>query len=203
MKCACMWQYVHITPSSRWPTQEYFCPLYTCTFIPKKCVLYIAQLSHLHFIYVCMPVFAVLCNTGKCNLFLSPLLAMVPTVPPSLLPSTAPARLLAANLSPNLTLSCTVAGEGRFSWQWTDPDGNPPSAVILSNVTRTSIATFTNIRGTGDGTLERNLTFTCTATYNPLVSGVERNNVSQEITVVAIVQGKSTELMVFVRLRFL
>ena len=108
---------------------------------------------------------------------------MVPTVPPSLLPVPFPVRTSADNL----TLSCTVAEEGRFSWQWTYPDGNPPSAVILSNVTRTSIATFTNIRGTGGGTLERILTFTCTATYNPLVSGVERNNVSQEITVV--VQG--------------
>ena len=104
---------------------------------------------------------------------------MVPTDPPSLLPVPSPVRTSADNL----TLFCTVAGEGRFSWQWTDPDGNPPSAVILSKVTRTSIATFTNIRGTGGGTLERNLTFTCTATYNPLVSGVERNNVSQEITV--------------------
>ena len=108
--------------------------------------------------------------------------AMVPTVPPSLLLVPSPVRTSADNP----TLSCTVAGEGRFSWQWTDPDGNPPSAVILSNVTRTSIATFTNIRGTGGGTLERNLTFTCTATYNPLVSGVE-NTDSQEITVV--VQG--------------
>ena len=104
---------------------------------------------------------------------------MVPTDPPSLFPVPSPVRASADYL----TLSCTVAGEGRFSWQWTDPDGNPPSVVILSNVTRTCIATFTNIRGTGGGTLERNLTFTCTATYNPLVSGVERNNASQEITV--------------------
>ena len=104
---------------------------------------------------------------------------MVPTDSPSLLPVPSPVRASAGNIN----LSCTVAGEGRFSWQWTDPDGNPPSAVILTDVTRTSIATFTNIRGTGGGTLERNLTFTCTATYNPLVSGVERNNVSQEITV--------------------
>ena len=100
-------------------------------------------------------------------------------VVPSLLPVPFPVRTSADNL----TLSCTVAGEGRFSWQWTDPDGNPPSAVIFSDVTRTSIASFTNIRGTAGGTLERNLTFTCTATHNPLVSGVERNNVSQEITV--------------------
>ena len=72
---------------------------------------------------------------------------MVPTDSPSLLPPV-------WTSGDNLTLSCTVAGEGRFSWQWTDPDGNPPSAVILSNVTRTSIATFTNyIRGTGGGTL--------------------------------------------------
>ena len=115
---------------------------------------------------------------------------MVPTDPHIFLPVLSPVRTSAENLN----LSCTVAGEGRFSWQWTDPDGNPPSAVILSNVTRTSIATFTNIRGTGGGTLERNLTFTCTATYNPLVSGVERNNVSQEITVV--VQGTLYNLIV-------
>ena len=102
---------------------------------------------------------------------------MAPTVPPSLLPNTAPVRLLAANLSPNLTLSCTVAGEGRFSWQWTDPDDNRPSAVTLSNVTRTSIATFTNIRGTGGGTLERNLTFTCQATYSSMVNGIENTAV--------------------------
>ena len=104
---------------------------------------------------------------------------MVPTDPPILLLVPSPVRTSTENLNP----SCTVAGEGRFSWQWTDQDGNPPSAVTLSKVTRTSIATFTNIRGTDGGTLERNLTFTCTATYNPLVSGVERNNVSQEITV--------------------
>ena len=73
---------------------------------------------------------------------LSPSIDMVPTDSPSLLPVPSPVRTSADNL----TLSCTVAGEGRFSWQWTDPDGNPPSAVILSNVTRTSIATFTNIR---------------------------------------------------------
>ena len=108
---------------------------------------------------------------------------MVHTDPPSLLPVPSPVWMSVDNL----TLSCTVAGEGRFSWQWTDLGGSPPIAVILSNVTRTSIATFTYIRGTGGGILERNLTFTCTATYNPLVSGVERNNVSQEITVV--VQG--------------
>ena len=109
--------------------------------------------------------------------------AKVPKAPPSLLPVPSPVPFPVRTSADNLTLSCTVAGEGRFSWQWTDTDGNPPSAVILSNVTRTSIATFTNIRGTGGGTLERNLTFTCTATYNPLVSGVERNNVSQEIIV--------------------
>ena len=55
-----------------------------------------------------------------------------PSMPPSLLPNTAPMTLSADNLSPNLTLSCTVMGEGRFSWQWTGPDGNPPSAVILA-----------------------------------------------------------------------
>ena len=103
---------------------------------------------------------------------------MVPTDSPSLLPVPSPVRASADNLN----LSCTVAGEGRFSWQWTDPDGNPPSAVILSNVTRTSIATFTNIMIRGNAS-EANLTFTCTATYNPLVSGVEQNNVSQEIIV--------------------
>ena len=105
---------------------------------------------------------------------------MVPTVPPSLLPNTAPARLLAANLSPNLTLSCTVAGEGRFSWQWTDPDGNPPSAVILSNVTRTSIAYFTNIRGTPSGSDNEMLTYACHATYSTTVSGIE-NTATQTI----------------------
>ena len=100
---------------------------------------------------------------------------MVPTVPPSILPNTAPAKLLAANLSPNLTLSCTVAGEGRFSWQWTDPDGNPPSAVTLSNVTRTSIAFFININDTFSGSKNDSgvLTYTCQATYSSMVNGIE------------------------------
>ena len=105
---------------------------------------------------------------------------MVPTVPPTLLPVPSPVRESADNFN----LSCTVEGEGRFNWQWTYPDGNPPSAVILSNLTRTSIATFTNIDTMiRDNASETNLTFTCRATYNPLVSGVEQNNVSQEITV--------------------
>ena len=101
---------------------------------------------------------------------------MVPTLPPSLLPNTAPVRLLAANLSPNLTLSCTVVGEGRFSWQWTDPDGNPPSDVILSNVTRTSIATFTNIRGTDGGSENETLTYICQATYSSMVNSTENSS---------------------------
>ena len=107
---------------------------------------------------------------------------MVPTVPPSFLPNTAPARLLAANLSPNLTLSCTVAEEGRFSWQWTDPGGNPPSAVVLSNVTRTSIATFTNIKGTDSGSENETLTYICQATYSSMVNGIE-NAATQAIEI--------------------
>ena len=110
-----------------------------------------------------------------------------PSTPPSLLFDTAFMTLSADNLSPNLTLSCTVMGEGRFSWQWTGPDGNPPSAVILSDVTRTSTAVFTNIRNTLMDTLaeetgERSVSFRCEATYRPVVPGIE-NSAAQDITI--------------------
>ena len=102
-----------------------------------------------------------------------------PSMPPSLLPNTAPTTLSADNVSPNLTLSCTVMGEGRFSWQWTGPDGNPPSVMILSDVTRTSTAVFTDIR---DTTEKGSVSFSCEATYNPIIPGIE-NSAAQNISV--------------------
>ena len=69
----------------------------------------------------------------------------------------------ASDVSANLTLSCTVSGEGRFSWMWTGP--SPLSQVVLSDYTRTSTALFTDIRRV------EMTKYHCQATYDPLIVG--------------------------------
>ena len=80
------------------------------------------------------------------------------------------------DVSPNLTLSCSVSGEGMFSWQWTNPDGDPPSEVMLYDTTRTSTAVFTRISSTSEGMYQ------CEATPLPAQgqqSGFQDINVQQ------------------------
>ena len=99
-----------------------------------------------------------------------------PTTAPSLSPS--PAVVLDAdNVTSNLTLSCTVAGEGRFRWQWTDAGGNSLNPeVTFSDTTRTNTALFTRIKSGN--------TFRCVATYDPAIPGASFGmSASQEISV--------------------
>ena len=82
------------------------------------------------------------------------------------------------DVSPNLTLSCSVSGEGMFSWQWTNPDDDPPSEVMLNDITRTSTAIFTLISSMSEGM------YRCEATYDPPLpqgqqSGFQDINVQQ------------------------
>ena len=106
-------------------------------------------------------------------------IAMVPSKSPSFLPVPSTAVLIYDDdLSFNITLSCTVRESGRFNWTWTDPSGHPPSAVIYSNVTRTSTALFTGISAANDS-----LTFSCRATYNTSEVFMFSKTVSKNITV--------------------
>ena len=86
---------------------------------------------------------------------------LAPEVAPSIVP---PSLIIrdANDVSPDLNLTCTVSGEGRFRWEWTGPGGITPSNVQLYDLTRTSTASFTGIRGGGDG-------FQCRATYSPVI----------------------------------
>ena len=67
-------------------------------------------------------------------------------------------------VNPNLTLSCTVSGEGKFSWAWIGPQS--PVMVWTSDFTRTSTAMFTGIRRLDSGEDG----YRCTATYDPMVT---------------------------------
>ncbi len=88
-------------------------------------------------------------------------IVLAPKVAPSIVPPSLTTRD-ANDVSPDLNLTCTVSGEGRFSWEWTGPGGITPSNVQLYDLTRTSTASFTGIRGGGDG-------FQCRATYSPVI----------------------------------
>ena len=78
-------------------------------------------------------------------------------------PLTGPDILLPANttqLPPAANLSCTVANQGRFQWQWTLQDSSSPSSVQVSDDTRSStieIPLGTDAVGN----------YTCTASYHP------------------------------------
>ena len=58
-----------------------------------------------------------------------------------------------------------MQGEGTFRWQWTSDSGILRDTVS-TDTTRTSIAYFTHIQGSGN---ENNdpVSFRCTATYDP------------------------------------
>ena len=101
---------------------------------------------------------------------------MAPTESPSLLPAPSHVVLIhEGDVSFNVTLSCTVRESGKFRWTWTDPSGDPPSAVTYSNVTRTSTALFIGITDS--------LTFSCQARYDTEMEFNFPKYVSQNITV--------------------
>ena len=64
-------------------------------------------------------------------------------------------------VSSNFTLSCTVRGDGKFSWSWTGPQS--PAMEWTSDFTRTSTALFTSIRRHNEGK------YACQATYDPMI----------------------------------
>jgi len=57
-------------------------------------------------------------------------------------------------------LSCTVANEGSFQWQWTPPPGITLSQMWAADGTRTSIVQLSQISATNAGD------YTCQATFN-------------------------------------
>ena len=88
---------------------------------------------------------------------------VAPSVAPELVPSS-PLILSPDDVSPNLTLSCTVRGEGRFSWTWSGPQS--PVRVWSSYFTRTSTAEFTGVRGLSEGDTR----YRCNAYYDPAIT---------------------------------
>ena len=113
------------------------------------------------------------------NVFPSLYIAMTPTESPSLLPAPSHVVLIdEGDVSFNVNLTCTVRESGRFKWTWTDPSGDPPSAVTYSNVTRTSTALFTRISASNNS-----LTFSCQASYDTEMAFNFPIEVSQSITV--------------------
>ena len=57
-------------------------------------------------------------------------------------------------------LSCTVANEGSFQWQWTLPPGITFTQMWLADGTRTSIVQISQISAANAGN------YTCTASFN-------------------------------------
>ena len=57
-------------------------------------------------------------------------------------------------------LSCTVANEGSFQWQWTLPPGITFTQMWLADGTRTSIGQISQISAANAGN------YTCTASFN-------------------------------------
>ena len=87
---------------------------------------------------------------------------LLPTSPPGLVPAANVTRS-SEEVSSNLTLSCTVRGDGKFSWLWTGPQS--PVMEWTSDFTRTSTALFTRVRGLNEGDTK----YTCQATYDPVI----------------------------------
>ena len=85
-----------------------------------------------------------------------------PAIPPELVPAANVIRS-SEEVSSNLTLSCTVRGDGKFSWSWTGPQS--PVMEWTSDFTRTSTALFTRTRRLNDGDTKH----TCQATYDPMI----------------------------------
>ena len=63
-------------------------------------------------------------------------------------------------------LSCTVANEGSFQWQWTPPPGITLSQMWVADGTRTSIVQISQISAANAGD------YTCRASFN----GTSANN---------------------------
>ena len=104
-------------------------------------------------------------------------------VSPSLVAFPSSISLGAEDFTTDFNLTCTVSGEGKFSWQWSDPNGGSPSEEVISDATRTSTALFTV---TGISSNDAGMvTFTCEVTYDPEVTGIDGIEQSglQEITV--------------------
>ena len=104
-------------------------------------------------------------------------------VSPSLVASPSSISLGADDFTTDFNLTCTVSGEGKFSWQWNDPNGGSPSTMVISDATRTSTALFTDTSiSSNDAGM---VSFTCEATYDPEVTGIDGIQQSglQEITV--------------------
>ena len=57
-------------------------------------------------------------------------------------------------------LSCTVANEGSFQWQWTHPSGITLSQMWVADGTRTSIVQISQISAADAGN------YTCRASFN-------------------------------------
>ena len=104
-------------------------------------------------------------------------------VSPSLVASPSSIFLGAEDFTTGFNLTCIVSGEGKFSWQWSDPNGGSPSTEVISDATRLSTAYFTatSISSNDAGMVA----FTCEATYDPEVTGIDDIEQSglQEITV--------------------
>ena len=104
-------------------------------------------------------------------------------VSPSLVASPSSISLGAEDFTTDFNLTCTVSGEGKFSWQWSDPNGGSPGEEVISDATRTSTALFTATSiSSNDGGM---VAFTCEATYDPAVTDIDDIEQSglQEITV--------------------
>ena len=89
----------------------------------------------------------------------------------------------AEDYTTDFSLTCTVSGEGKFSWQWSDPNGGLTSMEVISDATRTSTAHFTvTYISSNDAGM---VAFTCETTYDPEVTGIDGIQQSglQEITV--------------------
>ena len=84
------------------------------------------------------------------------------TSPPELVPAVNVIRS-SEEVSSNLTLSCSVRGDGKFSWSWTGPLS--PVMEWTSDFTRTSTALFTRVRGLNEGDTK----YACQATYDPRI----------------------------------
>ena len=87
---------------------------------------------------------------------------LISTSPPELVPAASVIHS-SEKVSSNLTLSCTVRGDGKFSWSWTGPQS--PVTEWTSDFTRTSTALFTRIRRLNEGDTK----YTCHATYDPMI----------------------------------
>ena len=89
-----------------------------------------------------------------------PLVAPLPITflqPPSMEPPVPPGP---DNVVSAANLTCTVANEGSFQWQWNHPPGITLSQMWVANETRTSIVQISQISAANAGD------YTCQASFN-------------------------------------